>query len=202
MVGVRGPGEGTYANPQNPIGTADTVAARAAYTFKPGDDLKVELGASGLHGNLQSAARSVGNYDAYALHMNANYMRWNVQTQATHYEYNVHGGATRMAVGAYAFYDTIAARADSYTFNVKYHQPVKWGPVHGLDFYNDYSLVTNKSGMLPSTFMNVLGVGVSAGDLYTYFDFVTGRNQPFIGGTMDGNGKVEHRFNINVGFYF
>ncbi|MEP7186475.1 MAG: carbohydrate porin [Rhodanobacter sp.] len=202
VVGVRGPGEGTYADPQSPIGTMDTVAARAAYTFKPRDDLKVELGASGLHGGLESASSRVGNYDAYALHMNADFQNWNVQTQATHYEYNVDGGATRMAVGAYAFYDSIPARADSYTFNVKYHQPVQWGPIHGLDFYNDYSLVTHKSGMLPSTFMNVLGVGVSAGDLYTYFDFVTGRNQPFIGGTMVGDGKVEHRFNVNFGFYF
>lgn len=202
VVGVRGPGEGTYADPQTPIGTVDTVAARAAYTFKPSDDLKVEVGASGLHGGLESTTRWVGNYDAYALHMNADYQRWNVQAQASHYDYKVDGGATRMAVGAYAFYDSIPARADSYTFNVKYHQPVQWGPVHGLDIYNDYSLVTDKSGMLPSTFMNVLGVGVSAGDLYTYFDFVTGRNQPFIGGTMVGDGKVEHRFNVNFGFYF
>lgn len=202
VVGARGPGEGTYADPQSPIGTVDTVAARAAYTFKPADDLKVELGASGLHGGLESAASRVGNYSAYALHMNADFQHWNVQTQATHYAYNVDSGATRMAVGAYAFYDTIPARADSYTFNVKYHQPVQWGPIHGLDFYNDYSIVTHKSGMSPSTFMNVLGVGVSAGDLYTYFDFVTGRNQPFIGGTMVGDGKVEHRFNINFGFYF
>ncbi len=202
VVGVRGPGEGTYADPRRPIGTADTVAARAAYTFTPGEDLKVEVGASGLHGGLESSARRVGTYDAYALHLDADYGRWNVQAQASHYAYHVDGGATRMAVGAYAFYDTIAARADSYTVNVKYHQPVQWGPIHGLDFYNDYSLVTHKSGMLPSTFMNVLGVGVTAGDLYTYFDFVIGRNQPFIGGSMDGDGEVEHRFNVNFGFYF
>lgn len=202
VVGVRGPGEGTYDDPQNPIGTANTVAARTAYTFKPSDDLSVEVGGSGLRGVLESPVKQVGTYQAYALHMNTNYKRWNVQAQASRYHYDVDGGATRMAVGAYAFYDTIAARADSYTFNVKYHQPVQWGPVHGLDFYNDYSLVTHKSGMLPSTFMNVLGVGVSAGDLYTYFDYVTGRNQPFVGGTMDGDGKVEHRFNVNFGFYF
>jgi hypothetical protein len=202
VVGVRAPGEGIYAAPQNPIGTANTVAARVAYTVKPTDDLKVEFGASGLHGNLESSTSTVGNYDAYALHMNAFYNRWNVQAEAAHYNYNVNGGAALMAVGAYAFYDSIAARADSYTFNVKYHQPVQWGPIHGLDFYNDYSLVTHKSGQLPSTFMNVLGVAVGAGDLYTYFDYVTARNQPFVGGSMAGDGGVEHRFNINFGFYF
>jgi hypothetical protein len=201
VVGIRAPGEGTYANPQNPAASIDTAAARVAYTLKPSDDLSVELGASGLHGGIEGPSKRIGNYNAYALHMNATWKRWNVQAQASRYKYNVNG-ATRLAVGAYAFYDSIPAKADSYTFNVKYHQPVAWGPIHGLDFYNDYSLITNKSGMLPQTFMNVLGVGVSAGDLYTYFDFVTGKNQPFIGGTMVGNGKIEHRFNINFGFYF
>ncbi len=201
VVGVRQPGDGIYDDPDDPVGSADTSAARVAYMFKPGD-LKLELGASALYGGLENPTRNVGNYHAYALHMNADYKRWNVQAQASHYEYNVDGGAERLAVGAYAFYDSIPASADTYTFNVKYHQPVEWGPIQSLDFYNDYSLVTHKSGLLPSTFMNVLGVGVSAGDLYTYFDFLTARNQPFVGGSMVGDGKVEHRFNVNFGFYF
>ncbi len=202
VVGVRAPSEGNFAQPMTPAGSIDTSAARVAYTLKPNDDLKVELGASGLHGGLQGLDSSLGDYAAYALHMDADYKHLNVQAQAARYRYNVVGGAVRLAVGAYDFYDSIAARADSYTFNLKYHQPVQWGPIHGLDFYNDYSLVTNKSGQLPSTFMDVLGIGVSAGDLYTYFDFVTARNQPFIGGSMAGNGKVDHRLNINFGFYF
>jgi hypothetical protein len=38
--------------------------------------------------------------------------------------------------------------------------------------------------------------------LFTCFDYVTARNQPFIGGSMVGNGEVEHRFKINFGYYF
>lgn len=201
VVGIRSPGDGNFENPHRPIGSANTSAARVAYTLKPGD-MKLELGASALYGGLESPTTSVGHYHAYALHLNADYKRWNVQAQASRYQYDVDGGADRLAVGAYAFYDSIPARADTYTFNVKYHQPVQWGPIHSLDFYNDYSLVTDKSGQLPSTFMNVLGVGVSAGDLYTYFDFLTARNQPFVGGSIAGDGEVEHRFNINFGFYF
>ena len=198
---MRPPGDGIYDDPDDPVGSADTSAARVAYMFKPGD-LKLELGASALYGGLENPTRNVGNYHAYALHMNADYKRWNVQAQASHYEYNVDGGAERLAVGAYAFYDSIPASADTYTFNVKYHQPVEWGPIQSLDFYNDYSLVTHKSGLLPSTFMNVLGVGVSAGDLYTYFDFLTARNQPFVGGSMFGDGTVEPRFTVNFAFHF
>ena len=173
-----------------------------AYTFKPTDGMKVQLGVSGLHGGVQGVSSRIGHYSAYALHMDAFYKRLNVQAQAARYDYSINGGADRLAVGAYAFYDSIPAKADSYSFNLKYHQPVQWGPIHGLDFYNDYTIITNKSGMLPNTFMNVTGVAVGAGDLYTYFDYVTGKNQPFIGGSMAGDGKVHHRFNINFGFYF
>lgn len=202
VVGVRGPDEGTFDDPENPAGSTDTAAARVAYTFKPGKDLKLELGGSGLHGNLQGPTDSLGDYSAWALHMNADYKRWNFQAQALRYDYNVDNGATRLAVGAYAFYDTIAASANGYSFNARYGLPVNWGPVTRLDFYNDYSRIYHKSGGLPPTYMNVLGIGTSAGYLYTYIDYVTARNQPFVGGSMAGDGKTEHRFNINFGFYF
>lgn len=202
VLGVRAPGEGINAAPSHPAGAVDTTAVRVARTFTPASDVSVEVGASGMYGALDDASSRVGHYYAAALHANIDVGPWNFQTQWSRYDYATDSHATRLAVGAYAFYDSIAARADSYTLNASYHLPVSWGPIAGLDFYNDYSLVTNKSGMLPSTFMNVLGMGVSAGDLYTYFDFVTARNQPFIGGSMAGNGEVDHRLNINFGFYF
>ena len=202
VLGVRGPDEGNYDEPLHPAGAVDTLAARVARTWTPSEDVSVEVGASALHGGLDGPTSRIGHYSAYALHTNIDYGRWNFQAQVLHYGYETDRNARRLAVGAYAFYDSIAARADSYTLNAAYHLPVAWGPIQGLDFYNDYSLVTHKSGNLPGTFMNILGVGVSAGDLYTYFDFVTARNQPFIGGSMAGDGKVEHRLNINFGFYF
>jgi hypothetical protein len=202
VVGVRSPGEGIYADPLNPIGTVNTAAARVAYTFKPATDTTIEVGVSGLHGGLTNSTSSVGHYDAYALHMNAYRGPWNLQLQAARYNYAVDNGASRLAVGAYHFYDTIAARANSYTGNIAYKWPVSWGPITALTFYNDYSMISHKSGGLPHTWMNVSGVSVAAGDLFTYFDFVTGRNQPFIGGSMAGDGPIQHRFNINFGYYF
>lgn len=83
-----------------------------------------------------------------------------------------------------------------------YSLPVAWGPVSNLTFYNDYSLVTDKPGGQKDTFMNVTGVAVTAGGLYTYFDFVVAENQPFIGGSMVGDGGTNKRFNINFGYYF
>ena len=79
---------------------------------------------------------------------------------------------------------------------------MSWGPVNSLTFYNDHSVVGKKSDGLPDTWMNITGMSLAAGGLSTYFDFVTARNQPFIGGSMAGDGKTEHRFNVNVGYYF
>lgn len=202
VVGWRGPGEGNFDDPAHPIGVADTGAARVAYTFHPGENSSVEVGASALRGSLESSKHRAGHYDAEALHMNTDIGRWNLQLQAARYAYHIDGGADRLAVGAYDFYDSIAARAHSWTGNLAYKLPVSWGPITALTFYNDYSRVNHKSGQLPHTWMNITGVSMAAGGLFTYFDFVTARNQPFIGGSMAGNGGVEHRFNINFGYYF
>jgi hypothetical protein len=55
-------------------------------------------------------------------------------------------------------------------------------------------------------FRSVWGASILAGgdawSLFTCFDYVTARNQPSIGGSEVGNGEVEHRFNINFGYYF
>jgi len=51
--------------------------------------------------------------------------------------------------------------------------------------------------------MNVTGVSVAAGGLFTYFDFVHAKNQPFVGGSIAGDSsETEKRFNINIGYYF
>jgi len=60
-----------------------------------------------------------------------------------------------------------------------------------------------------TSYMNVLGTLVSAGNVYTYIDFAAGKNQPWLGkswtsafaeGTPDE--KWQMRFNINIGYYF
>lgn len=202
VVGVRQPGEAIGAAPSQPAGAVDTAALRVARIFDLGDETQVTLGVSGMYGGIASPTRRLGRHQAYALSADVKHGRWNFQAQAAHYAYDTRDHATALAVGTYAFYDTIAARANTYTANVAYHLPIARGPFTGMDFYNDYSLVADKSGGPPDTFMDVLGMGLSAGDLYTYFDFVTGRNQPFIGGSMAGDGQIEHRLNINLGFYF
>ncbi len=205
IVGVRAPGEGTFALPDEGAFDASVFNLRAAYTLGYGSDFTTELGASVQFGDVvNNSGNSNGSQSAYALHLNGNYGPWNLMLQATEYEYDMDNGSGRMAVGAYDFFDTIPAEATTYTANLAYSLPVNWGPVSNLQFYNNYSLITDKSAGLKDTWMNVTGVSVTSGGLFTYIDLITAENQPFIGGSMDSptDGGTNTRFNINFGYYF
>ena len=202
VLGVRSAGEGLFDTPAFELAENNTLNGRLAYTFDLGDEFDIELGFSAQNGDLDGGNGSVGSHDAYAAHMVGNYKQWNLQLQASTYEYDLDMGADLLAVGAYSFYDTIPAQADTYTANLAYDLPVNLGPITNLTFYNDYSVITNKSASLEDTWMNVLGVAVTSGGLYTYFDYITARNQPFINGSVAGDGGTEKRFNINFGYYF
>lgn len=201
VVGLRPVGEDIYGDITQPVGEYNTFAGRFAYHLQHGE-LKTEVGVSGLAGGLHDGQRRAGSYNAWALHLNSHYQRWNLQLQHTQYQYRV-DGIDRMAVGAYAFFDSIAAEAKSATLNLAYSLPVEWGPVTGLQFYNNYGLVYDKSDDTANTMMNITGFSVAAGGLFTYFDLVHARNQPFVGGSMAGDSsETERRFNINLGYYF
>ncbi len=202
VVGYRD-GEGIWDAPAHAVAENNTFNGRAAYTLSYGDGWSTELGASVQFGDLHDGNGSVGDHGAYAIHLLGNYGPWNLQLQATDYEYDLDSGADLMAVGAYAFYDTIPAEARTYTAGLSYSMPVKIGPITNLTFYNDYSLITDKSADLDDTWMNVTGVAISAGGVYAYLDYVLAKNQPFIGGTMAGDADdSESRINLNIGYYF
>lgn len=204
VVGSRQAGEGTFDAPGSALAESNTLAWRLAGNVLQDENRKVQLGVSLLHGQLHNdQEQSAGDYGAYALHMDANLGNWNLQLTTGHYEYNSDDGAERMVVGAYSFFDSIAAEADIHSANIAY----RWDkPLAGLDtmtFYLDNSLISNKSGQLDDTQMHVLGASISKGSLFTYVDLIHGENQPFIGGSMGENaGNANTRFNINFGFYF
>lgn len=205
IVGVRAPGEDTFDNPTMGAFDNNIFNARAAYTLGYGSDYTTELGVSGQYGDVvDEMGISIGDQHAWAAHLNGNYGPWNLQLQAAQYDYNMDSGADRMVVGAYAYFDTIASKANVYTGNIAYNLPVEWGPISHLTFYNDYSLITDKSANLADTWMNVTGVSITAGGLFAYLDILNGKNQPFLGGTMDNehSGRHNRRLNLNLGYYF
>ncbi|MDC8830220.1 porin [Alteromonas gilva] len=202
IVGYRLNDDGIYDDPTQPLGEYNTLSGRFAYQFAHSSDFITEIGVSALAGGLHDGIERAGDYNAWALHLNSFFNRWNLQLQHGEYHYNI-DNVNRIAVGAYAFYDSIAASAKTSTFNLAYSLPLEWGPVTGLQFYNNYGLVYDKSDNSRDTMMNVTGFSVAAGGLYTFFDLVHARNQPFIGGSGSGNSaETERRFNINLGYYF
>jgi len=201
IVGLRSAGEGIFDEPGQALGEYNTFSGRFAYHFDVGE-FATEVGASALHGGLHDGMRRAGDYQAWALHASSHYQNWHVQLQHSQYKYDV-DQVEQIALGAYSFYDTIAAEATSATFNVAYDKEVSFGPVTGLQFYNNYSILYDKSDGTANTVMNVTGMSVAAGGLFTYFDWVHAKNQPFAGGSIAGDsGDFEQRFNINIGYYF
>ncbi|GAB58815.1 porin [Rheinheimera nanhaiensis] len=202
IVGYRQGDDGIYDEPAQPLGEYNTFAGRFAYQLEHSKDFTTELGLSALAGGLHDGQHRAGSYHAWALHVNSHYQRWNLQLQHGEYHYDI-DDVDRMAVGAYAFYDSIAAKAKTSTVNLAYSLPLSWGPVSGLQFYNNYGLIYNKSDNSRDTMMNVTGFSVAAGGLFTYFDLVHAKNQPFVGGSAVGDSDdTERRFNINIGYYF
>lgn len=201
IVGSRPLSEGIYSEPGQALGEYNTFIGRFAYHFSQGQ-LDTEIGVSALSGGLHDGQSRAGDYQAWALHANSQFQNWHLQLQHSQYSYDI-DQVERIAVGAYSFYDSIAAEATSSTFNLAYDLAVQFGPVTALQFYNNYGIVYDKSDASADTIMNISGVSVAAGGLFTYFDWVHAKNQPFAGGSAAGNSDdFEQRFNINIGYYF
>ena len=202
IVGFRYAHDGIYDSPSQPIGEYNTVAARYAHRFMHQSGSTTEIGLSTLFGGLHDGIERVGDSVTWAIHFNSTIGPWNIQLQHGEYDHDI-TGIERMAVGAYAFYDSIAAQATSTNANIAFNLPVTWGPINGLQFYNDFGIIYDKSDDSANTWMNVTGVSIAAGGLFTYVDLVHAKNQPFVGGSIAGNSQeTERRFNINIGYYF
>lgn len=199
IVGTRKVGEGIWDTPEEGLADNSTFNLRYAYKF---DDF--EVGASLLSGGIEGEDGNAGDHNAYAIHAKGNIDNFGFMFQYTDYEYDLNDKADFVTVGAYAFYDTIPAEAKIYNLNLSYSLPVEIGPITNLTFYNDYNVMTDKSGDLKEdTMMNVTGVMVTSGNLYTLVDFAIGQNQPFLGGSLAGDSDEKNsRFNINFGYYF
>lgn len=186
----------------NKIGGYNTAALRIVNNFNIADDFNVEVGASGLYGGVldRDSRSNAGERQAYAVHSVINYQRFHIQLQAMHYEYDLDSGDEGIGMSYYGYNPaaTIATRANSYTTNVKYSIPVTWGPIELIEFYNDYTKVTDKPGNAPSTYDNTIGAGIAAGAVYVFLDWHIQNN---MGDMVKGDGS-NHYFLANFGYYF
>ncbi|MGB7843012.1 MAG: hypothetical protein WBL21_09490 [Salinimicrobium sp.] len=188
--------------------------ANVKLVYKWGDSLLSQLGISGQYGGLYNiVTKKVGNHYAFALHYEGDYKLWNLKTEAMLVSHNPANSGDNpeeiITMAAYGAPYEVAADFNLYTLSVSRDVPVSWGPISNLQFYNDFGYMQKKENSFEDSFMNVTGVLVAAGNLYTYIDYAAGYNHSWLGGNFvndfaGGNpdAKWEARFNINFGYYF
>lgn len=173
-----------------------------------------KVGASALYGGVYNLdTENTGDHYALAAHYELSSGHWDFKAQVSKYKYNTENptGQTNdvIAMTAYGYPYLVASEANTYTLGLAYTVPVEWGPISSLQFYNDFGMLDKKLDEYEDSFMNVTGVLISAGNIYTYVDAAHGKNQPWLGpvwtdalaaGTADADWEM--RFNINIGYYF
>ena len=179
-----------------------------------GDSFKSRFGASMQYGGLYNIlTHEMGDHYAFALHYEANYQLWNLKTEAmvvAHNPKNQAGNSEAViTMAAYGAPYEVAADFNMYTFAIARNVPVEWGPISNLQFYNDFGYMQKKETSFEDSYMNVTGVLITAGHLYTYIDYAAGYNHSWLGGNFvndfaagSPSAQWEARFNINFGFYF
>lgn len=186
--------------------------ANAKASYKIGDFLKI--GISGQFGGLYNLnTEKLGSHYAAAGHAELNLGNFDAKLQAANYGYDQKNKTDYnddvIGMTAYGYPYLIASEATIYTAGVAYAFPVKVGPISSIQVYNDFGYMDKTNSDFESTIMNVAGFLVSAGNVYTYFDFAAGKDQPWLGnnwtnGLAQGNLDSEWRmrFNVNIGYYF
>lgn len=186
----------------------------AKFIYKSGDSLQSRLGISAQYGGLYNInTKEIGNHYALALHYEADYKLWNLKSEAmlvSHNPENEEGVSEEViTMAAYGAPYEVASDFNLYTLAIARNVPVSWGPVSNLQVYNDFGYMQKKEASFEDSFMNVTGVLVTAGNLYTYIDYAAGYNHSWLGGNFvddfaagNPDAKWEVRFNVNFGYYF
>ncbi len=189
------------------------VNVKAIYKIGEGR-VKHQLGASVQYGGLYNLdTKETGHHSAFTGHYELNAGSYNLKLQLTQYKLDAKNPADQpsevIAMTAYGAPYLIAAQGNLYTIGMTYTMVVKWGPISNLQLYNDFGVLDKSNQDFESSFMNVTGVLLTAGNVYTYFDLASGKNHPWLGDVWTSafaegtpNTDWEFRFNINMGYYF
>ncbi len=176
------------------------------------DDSNIDLGLSLQAGQMYNRiTESNGDRWALAGHMDGYFGDWNLRLQAMRYEYSPNNpeGVSDDFVqkGGFGFPFLMAAKGNVYTYSVSRSFNVDWGPISWVNCYNEGTYVDPDVDNSSNSVQSVTGCSVAAGGLFTYFDWITGRNMWFAGGDGIGRnagtaGRWDSRFNVNIGYYF
>ncbi len=181
--------------------------------YKFGETVKNNLGVSVEYGGLYNLdTEKMGSHYAFAIHYKMNVKNFSAKAQFSKYEYNSKNpkGETKeeIALTAYGAPYLVASKANVYSLGLAYTIPVDWKPISSLQIYNDFGCLDKHNKAFDNSMMNVTGVLITAGNIYTYVDYALGKNQPWLGAdwtsalSQGGSDKWHSRFNVNIGYYF
>ena len=184
------------------------------FVYKFGGNVLQRIGVSGQYGSLYNLdTEENGDHYGLALHYEATYEKWNLKAEAMNIAHNPENAAGNseevILMAAYGAPYEIAADFNMFTLTLARNVPVNWGPVSALQFYNDFGYMQKKEDDFENSVMNVTGVLITAGNVFTYIDYAAGLNHSWLGGNYIDDfsrgtpgAKWEARFNINIGYYF
>ena len=207
-TGVR-PGRYSFdvaTTPEHPYRERERLNLRYEHTREVAGG-ELALGASMFTGRIENHAHG-GHHDHHGAAVHAQLKRddWTFQAQWARYRYDVPDA--RVALSAFLFPFDIAAEADVPTLNVARTLPHS-GWFDGITCYNNLSMtrpVRDDPALLES-WQNVTGCSFSKGVMFTYVDWISGKNMWFAGGPgigiqEPGGNRWRSRLNVNIGFYF
>jgi hypothetical protein len=170
------------------------------------------LGVSGQLGQVKNTLNNAsGHHWALAAHYNGHINDWNLQAEVIKYRYaNKTGLGTdnhRIHFSAFLFPFEVATEAWVTSLNAAHTFDIENRFIDSVTCYNNTTLTTpSQQAGLADSIQNVSGCLLVKGGLYTYIDWIAGKNMWFAGGPGVGidNGDTDwrSRLNINFGFYF
>ncbi|WP_115718683.1 porin [Gallaecimonas mangrovi] len=168
---------------------------------------QLKLGASGQFGRLyRYNSQTDDNRWAAALHAQWDLdSGWQWQLQEAHYKYDT--GTDTVELSAFQYPFPVASEADVVSLNVAKKFTVNNDFVDTVTCYNDHTETLASGEGVDNSIQNVTGCLLVKGGLYTYIDWIAGKNMWFAGGDGIGvaspdNDGWHSRLNINIGFYF
>lgn len=174
----------------------------------PHGEVGVSLQAGQLYNSIEEEN---GHHWAMAIHHLANIGNFHSQIELLSYEFSPENpdgiNDDVIRVGALADSYEIAAKGNVYVVNLAYDVPIENSKVSNVRLYNDYSHLEKEAAGFVESQLNVTGVGITLGQIYTNIDFIMGRNVLYISGGRQGYAQGTEddwstRFNINIGYYF
>lgn len=174
----------------------------------------LSLGASAQYGDIfNEDTKSRGSQKIAAIHANYNYHKWNYQIEIGTYDFDTKNSndvsSDQVLFGAFGTRFHVASNADFLLLNIeKKIDTSSIGFIDELSCYNNWGIVSpreDSENVGNDTTQNLLGCAIKKGPLLIFSELISGNNSFFVNGPgvgLNGSTSLDHRVNINVGFYF